>query len=72
MINQEEWYWLEPANGARPKWTRSGWPLPVIEEPSSPGTGATVGANDFEWNGGETGVPGRCCHRFGKTNRVLE
>ena len=31
---------------------------PVIEEPSSPGAGATVGADDFEGNGGETGVPG--------------
>ena len=36
---------------------RSGRPLPVIEEPSSPGAGATVGADDFERNGGETGVP---------------
>ena len=42
----------------RPKWTRSGRPLPVIEEPSSPGAGATVGADDCERNGGETGVPG--------------
>ena len=37
VINQEERYRLEPPNGARPKWTRSGQPLPVIEEPSSPG-----------------------------------
>ena len=58
VINQEEQYWLEPPNGAQPKWTRSGRRLPVIEEPSSLGAGATVGADHFEWNGGETGVPG--------------
>ena len=45
-------------NGARPKWTRTGRTLPVIEEPSSPGTGATVSVNDFVRNGGEAGVPG--------------
>ena len=33
VINQEERYRLEPPNGAGPKWTRSGWPLPVTEEP---------------------------------------
>ena len=58
VINQEERYRLEPPNGARPKWTRPGLPLPVIEEPRSPGAGATVGAGDFERNGGEMGVPG--------------
>ena len=57
VINQEERYRLEPPNGARPKWTRSGRALPVIEEPSSPGAGATVDADDFERNGGEMGVP---------------
>ena len=35
-----------------------GRPLPVIEEPCSPGAGATVGADDFQMNGGEMGVPG--------------
>ena len=58
MANHEERYRLESPNGARPKWTRSGRPLPVIEEPSSPGAGATVGADDFERNRGETGVLG--------------
>ena len=59
VINQEERYRLEPPNGARPKWTRSGRPLQVIEEPSSPEAGATVlGEGDFERNGGHTGVPG--------------
>ena len=57
VINQEEQYWLEPPNGARPKWTWPGRLFPVIEEPRSPGAGATVGADDFE-NGGEMGVPG--------------
>ena len=57
VMNPEEQYRLEPPNGARPKWTRSGRPLPVIEEPSSPGARATVGADDFERNGGETVVP---------------
>ena len=54
--NQKERYRLESPNGARPKWTTSGRPLPVIEEPSSPGAGATVSADDFERNGGKTGV----------------
>ena len=58
VTNQEERYRLEPTNGAQPKWTRSGRLLPVIEEPSNPGAGATVGADDFERNGGETGVSG--------------
>ena len=35
-----------------------GSPQMVIEEPSSPGAGATVGTDDFERNGSETGVPG--------------
>ena len=56
VINQEERYRLEHANGTRPKWTRSDRPLPVIEEPSSPGAEATVGADNFERNGGETGA----------------
>ena len=72
-INQEERYRLEPPNGARPKWTRSGRPLRVIEKPSSPGAGATVGADDFERNMGvKRELRARCCHHFGKTNRVLE
>ena len=58
IINQEDRYRLEALNGARPKWTRPGWPLPVIEETRSPGAGATVGADDSEINGGGIGVPG--------------
>ena len=37
VTNQEERHRLEPPNGARPKWTRPGGPLPFIEEPRSPG-----------------------------------
>ena len=59
MINQEERYRLEPPNEARPKWTRPDRPLPVIEEPRSPGAGATVGADDSEMNGGGMG-PTEC------------
>ena len=49
--NQEERYQLEPPNGARPKWTRPGRPLPVIEEPRSPGAGATVDVDGPGMNG---------------------
>ena len=69
VINQEERYRLDPPNGARPKWTRSGQPLPVIEEPSSPGAGATIGADDFERNGGEIGVPGPVLPPFQQDQR---
>ena len=58
VINQEEWYRLEPPNGARPKRTRPGRSLPSIEEPRSPGAGATVGVDDSEMNGGGMVVPG--------------
>ena len=57
VINQEERYRLELPNGARPKWTRPGRTLfSVIEEPRSPGAGATVGADDSEINGDGMGV----------------
>ena len=49
--NQEEWYRLEPPNGTRPKWTRPGRPLPVIEELRSPGARATVGVDGPRMNG---------------------
>ena len=55
VTNQEERYRLEPPNGARPKWTRPGRPLPVIEEPRSPG--ATVGVDGPGMNGGGMRVP---------------
>ena len=55
--NQEERYRLEPPNGARPKWTHPGRPLPVIEEPRSLGTRATVGVDGPEMNGGGVRVP---------------
>ena len=57
VINQEERYRLEPPNGARPKWTRPGRPLPVIEEPRSPGAGATVETDGPGMNGGGMRVP---------------
>ena len=55
--NQEKWYWLEPPNGARPKWTRPCQPLPVIEEPRNPGAGATVDVDGPGMNGGGMRVP---------------
>ena len=67
VTNQEELYRLEPPNGARPKWTLPGRPLPVIEEPRSPGAGATVGVDSSGMNGG---VPAQHSHRFGGTDRV--
>ena len=57
LTNQEEWYRLEPPNGARPKWTRPGRPLPVIEELRSPGAGATLGVDGPGMNGGGMRVP---------------
>ena len=54
MTNQEERYRLEPPNRARPKWTRPGRPLPVIEEP---GAGATVGVDGPGMNGSGIRVP---------------
>ena len=72
VINQEERYRLETPNGARPKWTRPGRPLPIVKEPRSPGAGATVGADDSEMNGVGWEFRARCCHRFGRTNRVPE
>ena len=57
MTNQEKLYQLEPPNGARPKWSRQGWPLPVIKELRSPGTGDTVGVDGPEMNGGGMRVP---------------
>ena len=71
MINQEERYRLELPNGARPKWTRPGRPLPVIEEPRSPGTGATVGADDSEMNGGGMGVPGPVLPPFRQDRQIV-
>ena len=62
VINQEERCRLEPHNGARPKWTRLGRPLPVIEEPSSPGAGAMGAKREFR---------ARCYYRFGKMIRML-
>ena len=55
--NQEELYRLEPPNGARPKWTRPGRPLPVIEEPRGSGAGATGGVDGPEMNAGGMRVP---------------
>ena len=72
VINQEEQYQLEPPNGARPKRTRLGRPLPIIEEPRSPGAGAIVGADDSEMNGAGWEFRARCCHRSGRTDRVPE
>ena len=72
IINQEEPHWLEALNGARPKWTRPGRPLPIIEEPRRPGAGATVAADDSEMNGGRMGFRAQCCHRFGRTDRGPE
>ena len=40
--SQEEHYRLEPPNGARPKWSGHERQLHSIEEPRSPGMGATV------------------------------
>ena len=57
VTNQEERYRLEPPNGARQKWTRLGRPLPVIEEPRSPGARATVGVDGPGMNGGGMRVP---------------
>ena len=42
---------------ARPKWTRPGRSLPVMEEPCSPGAGATVGVDGPGMNGGGMRVP---------------
>ena len=56
VTNQEERYWLEPPSGAQPKRTRRGRPLPVIEEPCSPGVGpsvATASAGPTECRGGD-------------------
>ena len=72
VINQEERYRLEPPNGARPKWTRPGRPLPVIEEPRSPEAGATVGVDGPGTNGGGMRVPAPVLPpRFGRTDRVM-
>ena len=57
VTNQEELYRLEPPNGTRPKWTRPGRSLPVIEEPSRQGAGATVGVDGPGMNGGGIRVP---------------
>ena len=57
VTNQEELYRLEPPNGARPKWTRPGRSLPVIEEPSRQEAGATVGVDGPGMNGGGMRVP---------------
>ena len=43
VTQQEEWYRMEPPNGARPKWNRPGRPLPVNEGPRGPGADATGG-----------------------------
>ena len=48
VTQQEEWSWMEPPHGARPKWNRPGRPTPVIEEPRGPGAEATVGMDSLE------------------------
>ena len=42
VTKQDELYRFESPNGARPKWSCPGRPIPVIKEPHSPGAGDTV------------------------------
>ena len=53
MASQEEHYRLELPKGARPKWSRHELPLQNIEEPRSPGMGATAnrGGPGMDWGG---------------------
>ena len=41
VTQQEEWFQMEPPNGAQPNWNHPGRPIPVIEEPRGPGAEAT-------------------------------
>ena len=70
VTNQQERYRLEPLNGAQPKWTHPGLPLPVIEEHHSPGSGATVDMYGPGMNWGGMRVPTQCrggdAHEYGR------
>ena len=48
VTQQEEWFWMEPLHGARPKWNRLGRPTSVIEEPRGLGAEATGGMDGLE------------------------
>ena len=48
VTQQEEWFRMEPLQGARPKWNRLGRPTSVIEEPRGLGAEATGGIDGLE------------------------
>ena len=57
MTKQEELYRLESLNGARPKWTRPGRPLPVIEEPRGSRSYRGYERSGDEWGGMRAPAP---------------
>ena len=68
--SQEERYRLELPNGARPKWSLHELPLHNIEEPRSPGMGATVNRGGPGTDPSGMGERPRFYQHFNRTDKV--